>query len=444
VTFPFGSKADQWPEEVGAWSVPLRVAIKTARTAAVKFENLRGMEPAFTIAQTFLELPDDVWDRDPNLLAVPNGVVDLRTGELHVSRPDYRITRLAGVEYDPDAQCPTFDSFLSQVQPDPEMRLFIQTLIGYGATGFAREQKFYCFTGEGQNGKGTTIRVSMKALGRYAAKANIGMLAEQAPDRPRNDLARLAGVRFVSISETSRHFNLDEANLKTITGGDLLSARFLNQEFFEFLPVFTPVLDTNHALRLHETGVAMRRRVRIVPWGVTIPENQRDETLTDRLLPELPGILAWIVRGAMRYLDCGLREPQRVINASKALIASCDPVGRWLDECTISEQQARTKSSDMYQSYCRWASAEGETSHLATSKFSEALEAKGWTKKKTGGVMVWIGIRLRDYRDDDAAGLMSSSLSSVADSSSTLTHSAMGAGRQDSTFTITSHGSYIA
>ena len=200
VTSPFGKKESDWPDEVKAWSAPIWVAVKIANDAAAKIENLRGMEAAFTIAQSHLALADDVWDRNPTLLGVRNGVVDLRTGELLTSCPEYRITRVAGVEYDRAAVCPTFDNFLSRVQPEQEMRLFLQTLVGYGATGYAREQKFYIFKGVGANGKGTFIGLVLDALGKYAAKANTGMLAEQGPDRPRNDLAALAGARLVCLT----------------------------------------------------------------------------------------------------------------------------------------------------------------------------------------------------------------------------------------------------
>jgi putative DNA primase/helicase len=289
---------------------------------------------------------------------------------------------MAGVAYDPAAVCPTFDKFLTQVHPDEDMRLFLQTLVGYGATGQAREHKIYIFVGVGANGKGTFISLVMEALGNYAAKASTGMLAEQSPDRPRNDLAALAGARLVSMSETSRHFRLDEGNLKTITGGDVISARFLHKEFFQFRPVFTPILDTNHVPSLRETGTAMRRRVKIVPWDVTIPEHQRDEKLRERLLAELPGILMWIVRGATRYLESGLREPQRVIDESRSVMASRDPVGRWLDECTVSDGTGRSGSSDLYQNYCLWASREGETANSSLKSFVQILRREDTSRRR--------------------------------------------------------------
>jgi putative DNA primase/helicase len=401
VTSPFGKKESDWPDEVKTWANPIYVAIKIANDAAAKIENLRGMEAAFTIAQSYLALADDVWDRNPTLLGVRDGVVDLRTGELLAARPEHRITRLAGAEYDRAAVCPTFDNFLSRVQPEQDMRLFLQTLVGYGATGYAREQKFYIFEGDGANGKGTFISLVMHALGNYAAKANTGMLAEQGPDRPRNDLAALAGARLVSMSETSAHFRLDEGNLKTITGEDFISARFLHKEFFQFRPVFTPILDTNHVPSFRETGTAMRRRLKIVPWDVTISEQQRDKRLRERLLDELPGILTWIVQGAMCYLESGLREPQRVIEESRSVMDSRDSIGRWLEECTFSDLQARSRSSDLHENYCLWASREGEIAIPTLKTFAQSLKERGYQSMKSNGVMVWLGIRIHDHRDNN-------------------------------------------
>jgi P4 family phage/plasmid primase-like protien len=400
VTLPFGRKDGDWPDELRTWSAPIQAAVKIANTAAAKIENLRCMEAAFTIAQGLLELKDDVWDRDPNLLGAQNGVVDLSTGELLPAFPKHYITRVAGVAYDPAAACPTFDRFLSQVHPDEKMRLFLQTLVGYGATGHAREQKIYIFVGAGANGKGTFTSLVMEALGNYAAKANAGMLAEQRPDGPRNDVAALAGARLVSMSETSAHFRLDEVNLKTITGEDPISARFLHKEFFKFLPVFTPILDTNHVPGLRETGTAMRRRVKIVPWDITIPEDQRDQNLRGDLLAELPGILAWIVRGATRYLQSGLREPQRVIEESRSVMASCDPVGRWLAECTVADQQACSSSTALYENYGRWASREGEAP-VSIKGFGRVLEERGFPDAKRS-LKYRRGIRIRDDRESNA------------------------------------------
>jgi putative DNA primase/helicase len=446
VTASCGSNENDWPHEVKSWSAPIRTVVGLAKGAAQKIENLRTMESAFTIAQSFLSLPDDVWDRDPNLLGVRNGVVDLRTGELLPANPAHRITRMTGINYDPAAVCPAFSNFLSQVQPQEDMRLFLQTLVGYCATGHAREQKFYVFKGSGANGKGTFMNLVMEALGDYAAKGNTGILAEQDPDRPRNDLAALAGARLLSMSETSAHFKLDEGILKAITGGDMISARFLRKEFFNFRPAFTPILDTNHVPAFRDTGTSMRRRVQIVPWSVTIPEPERNERLQDHLLTELPGILTWIVRGATRYLESGLGEPQRVVEESKSTMASCDATGRWLEECAIRDPQARSKSSELYKNFCAWAGREGEIASPSWKTIAQSLVDKGYQSKKSNGLMVWHGVRIRDERDDNITVKFKDSTSPATASawSSESDRTPVSDQKPVSLFTPTRAGGYIA
>ena len=181
------------------------------------------------------------------------------------------MTRMAGCAYDPAAKAPRFEQFLSEVQTDPEVRAYLQRLIGYAATGEAREQKFFSFVGGGGNGKSTFVGLIMDALGDYALKANAGLLAEQAPDKPRNDLAALAGARTAVDFELPANLRADAALLKSITGGDVIKARFLNKEFFEFRPCFTPIIDTNHPLMIRESTQAIARRRVTVPWSIIIP-----------------------------------------------------------------------------------------------------------------------------------------------------------------------------
>ena len=263
-----GTKKAELPKEITAWTGPVESAVKELQSAAQKISNLRGIDAALALAQSCLRVPDDAWNRDPYLLAARNGVIDLRTSELLPALPAQRITRCVRTDYDPDATAAKFIRFLQRVQPSNEVREYLQCLAGYSAIGLSNEQKFITFVGRGQNGKGTFMGLLMDALGDYAAKGPQGLLAEQSPDRPRNDLATLAGARLVSISETSENLRLDEAMIKSITGDDPVTCRFLNHEFFTYRPCFTPILDTNHRPRPRDPGLAIWRRLVIVPWGV--------------------------------------------------------------------------------------------------------------------------------------------------------------------------------
>jgi putative DNA primase/helicase len=387
------------PPEIGSWTSPIAAAVKELRAAAGKIKNLRGIESALTLAQSHLRVPDDAWDRDPYLLSVPNGVVDLRTSELLPPVPAQRITKMAGAIYDPCAKSEVFQKFLEQVQPDPKMRDYLQRLAGYSAVGMANEQKFFVFVGGGANGKGTYGGVTMDALGAYAVKAPMGMLAQHDAGRPRNDLAMLAGARLVSISETPENLRIDEATIKAMTGQDEISARYLHQEFFKFRPCFSPILDTNHAPRPRESGEAIWRRLVIVPWTVIIPGEMRDQHLREKLLEELPGILAWIVAGAKKYLEEGLPPTPEITESTRAHRSSCDEMGRWLECCVEHTPHSSTQSTALYEEFLSWNHAEGIELPISRRKFTERLRDEfGFEVSKSHGVMVWRGIGLRDRR----------------------------------------------
>ena len=172
------------PNPLAAWVALITPPISSAMKAAASVQNLRTMDAAFTIAQAHLRVPSDAWDRGPHLLAVQNGVIDLRTGTLQPPSPAFRMTRVAGCAFDPATTAPRFEQFLSEVQPDEEVRAYLQRLIGYAATGDAKEQKFFSFLGGGNNGKSTFIGLILDALGDYALKANPGLLAEQLRQAP--------------------------------------------------------------------------------------------------------------------------------------------------------------------------------------------------------------------------------------------------------------------
>jgi putative DNA primase/helicase len=393
------TKGDRDPIEISSWSSPLRTAIKALRDAAHKIRDLRGIDSALGLAKSQLRVADHVWNCDPYLLGVQNGVVDLRTGELLAAEPEQWITHSAGAPYDPNEVPSRFLKFLEQVQPDPQVRDYLQRLAGYSAVGRSNEQKFYTFCGSAANGKSTYMGVIMDALGSYAVKGPLSILAEQSSDRPRNDLAALAGARLVSISETPENLRIDAATLKAVTGQDEISARFLHREFFSFRPCFTPILDTNHPPRPKDHGEGIWRRLVVVPWPVMIPAEQRDKNLRENLLKELPGILAWIIEGAKAYLARGLQDLPGFTEATKSLRDSCDDLGRWLETCVEHGPQYRVQSSTFYASFRAWSDAEGSTSAISQQKFTQRLHEKGFETIKSRGLNTWRGLRVREQHD---------------------------------------------
>jgi len=394
------AKQTERPKEILSWCLPIKSAIEVLGNASRGVRNLRGIDATLAIAQSSLRVPDDVWDADPYLLGVKNGVVDLRSGELLPPSPRQWIARSAGTDYDPAATAPSFKKFLERVQPDAEIRKYLQRLAGYSAVGESKEQKFFTFVGRGANGKSTYMGLQMAALGGYAVKGALSLLAQQSPDKPRNDLAALAGARLVSFSEAPENLRLDEAMIKAFTGEDLITARFLHHEFFQFLPRFTPILDTNHPPRPKDTGEAIWRRLEIVPWSVMIPKVEQDKRLRVRLLEELPGILTWMIQGAKEYLEEGLPTPAKITKASQALRLSCDEIGRWINSCVVQGSQCRARSSDLYSSYTSWCTDEGGTQTISKKAFATDLCGRGFAITKSNGNSVCSGVRLRGLNEE--------------------------------------------
>jgi putative DNA primase/helicase len=400
VTAPFAPMSNSnRPVEIDKWSAPVLIAIEELNDAARKIGNLRGIDAALALAQSQLRVPDDIWNRDPHLLAVKNGVVDLRTSAVIPFSADQWITRCAGASYEPSAASDLFREFLEQVQPDPEMRDYLQRLAGYCATGLANEQKFYSFVGGGANGKSSYIGLLMDVFGDYAVKGPLSLLAEQSPDKPRNDLAALQGARMVSISETPENLRLDEATVKAVTGQDVISARFLHREFFQFRPCFTPILDTNHHPQPRDPGEGIWRRLVVVPWTVMIPEAERDQHLRERLLKELPGILAWVIEGARLYLASGLPKLATLTGVTQSLRDSCDDLGRWMEAHIVQGPQFREQSSVLYRSFCLWNENEGNVYKISQRTFTQRLADRGFAAEKQHGKMFWPGLRIRQESD---------------------------------------------
>jgi putative DNA primase/helicase len=293
----------------------------------------------------------EMFDQDPWALNVNNGIVDLRTGILRPHDPDAFITKLIPIDYDPNANPTRFIQFVheimneSQLYPqEAEMTRFLQRWVGYGATGSTREQKFAVHHGEGGNGKSTLIDVISGVLGTdYATAAPKGMLTVSRNDRHPTELADLRGVRLVTSSESKKGDVIDEEFIKMVTGNDRIRARKMHCDFFEFIPTNKLQLLTNHKPRILSQNFAIWRRCMMVPYTVKYgsqadvkaghAQRVKDETLPEALKQELPGILNWIIRGAVDWYAHGLNPPDTVIEATAEYRASEDIVGRFVEEC---------------------------------------------------------------------------------------------------------------
>lgn len=296
-------------------------------------------------------------DSDGMLLNCLNGTLDLTTGTLRPHSRKDLITKLAPVEYDPDAQAPRWQKFLEEVfQEDEELIEFVQRMVGYALTGDVREQTAFILTGKGSNGKSTFIETIRGMLGDYAADTPFSTFVERR-DTSTADLAALVGRRFVTASEGDGTSSLNESLLKTITGGDQVTCRHLYREFFSYAPGYKVFFSTNEIPKIRSQNYAMRRRIVLVPFNQRFFDPGeglhpvRDIRLREKLACERSGILAWAVRGCLEWLRCGLAVPDHVRSEVDKLFESQDPLGEFLESRCRLGAGLQVEVSELWRAY---------------------------------------------------------------------------------------------
>jgi putative DNA primase/helicase len=300
-------------------------------------------------------------------------------------------------------ECPRFLSFLDEVTGgDITLVDFLQRMFGYCITGSTREHALFFLYGTGANGKSVLLNTVAGILGDYHRTAPIETFTASAVDRHPTELACLQGRRLVTSIETEEGRRWAESRIKALTGGDKIAARYMRGDFFEYTPAFKLVIAGNHKPGLRTVDEAIRRRFHLVPFTVTIPEEKRDPELTDKLRDEWPGILAWMVEGALIWQEQGLRPPEAVTSATKAYLEAEDALSAWLEECCDrADPSAWETNSALFGSWRCWAEKAGE--HPGTMKrFVQNLEARGLTWERTRTGRGFRGIRL-DQPDQQQA-----------------------------------------
>ncbi len=333
-------------------------------------------------------------DRDPYLLNVLNGTLDLRTGLLRPHDQADTITKLAPVTFDPEAECPTFLAFLIRVLPDEEVRRFLRYMTGYAMTGVTVEQCLAFLYGSGANGKSTFLDVIQDMLGDYAQTAAPDLLTSRGGDRHPTELADLFGARWVSSIEVDEGKRLAETLVKQMTGGDKMKARFMRTDFFQWTPTHKLFLAANHKPEIVGTDYAIWRRIRLIPFDVTIPEAERDGQLYEKLRTELPGILNWALSGCLDWQRYGLGVPQVIRDATEEYRAEQDVLARFIEDKCIVDRQAWVLSSTLYAVYLAWCKSSGEE-QISNLAFGKRLNEKGFSMGRTSnGDRKRVGIRL--------------------------------------------------
>lgn len=332
------------------------------------------------------------WDADPFALNTPGGVVDLRTGTIRPNRPDDLANKITAAG--PGGNCPVWLAFLKRITDDnADLVAFLQRAIGYMATGDTREHALFFGYGPGANGKSALLNSVSRLLGDYHRTAPIEVFMASRTDRHPTELAGLHGARLVTAIETEANRSWAESKIKALTGGDTISARYMRQDFFEFTPRFKLFVVGNHKPRLKTVDEAIRRRLHLIPFEVVIPMAERDLDLPNKLQAEWPGILSWIIEGAVDWHANGLQAPAIVTDATLEYLNGEDLIEVWIEDRATKDKQARRLASELYANFKEWAEANGErvTSQRA---FSQALQDKGYEKKKTMKGRFFCGLRV--------------------------------------------------
>jgi putative DNA primase/helicase len=333
------------------------------------------------------------WDTNPMLLNTPGGIVDLRDGTVRKSDPLAFCTKMTAVT--PRGDCPLFQKFLTRIMGgDRALVDYLQRMLGYCLTGDTSEQAIFFNHGGGQNGKTVLMSTVAGILGDYCRATPIETFTESKNDRHPTELARLRGARLVTATETEAGRHWAESRLKELTGGESIPARFMHKDFFEYLPQFKPVISGNHKPRLRSVGTAMRRRLHLNPFIVTIPVDERDTQLVERLKAEWPGILQWMIDGCLDWQEMGLAPPEAVTKATDAYFAGEDGCANWIADCCDQIAGFVTASTTLFTSWKAWAEKTGQTVG-STSQFREEMERLGITHKHGRTGNYYRGLRIR-------------------------------------------------
>lgn len=361
---------------------------------ARKSQSRERLTAMAALAQSEVAVTPDELDADAWAFNCRNGTIDLRTGELRPHRQADLITKLAPVEYDPSAQCPRFLRFLGEIfGGDAELIEFVQRWHGHALTGDIREQLLLIYHGEGGNGKSVLLDTITHVMGDYAGEAPPDLLVvRKHPEHP-TEIADLLGKRLVVASETERGAELRLQLVKRITGNERLKARRMRQDYFEFARTHKLILVTNNRPVIREETEAAWRRLRLVPFDVVIPPEQRDKDLMRKLRDEVPGILAWMVRGAVDWAREGLPEPESVLAATRAYRGASSSVDRFLAERCILGDGLSCSSTDLIGAYCEWC-AGASSVPLRGNALAAELRKHGCSPGRQGGRRGWVGLAL--------------------------------------------------
>ena len=334
--------------------------------------------------------------------------INLRTGEYYPPRREDYCTKIAPVVPDPEAECPLWDRFLARVTDnDTDLQHYLARVVGYWLTGDTKEHALFFLYGTGGNGKSVFIDTISGMMGDYATTAPMETFLSSKWDRHPTEIAGLRGTRLVVADEVDSGRYWNESRIKQLTGGGMVKARFMRQDFFEYKPTFKICVVGNNKPSLRNVDQAIRRRLHLIPFNVTITPEERDLDLEDKLKAEWPGILNWAVAGCTAWQEGGLNPPEAVTSATAEYLSAEDSFAQWIDDCTEDNptKDDFETAADLFQSWKKFAAEAGE--EIGSQKrFANTMQARGYSRTRTGRARGFKGIRLlrQDYTDDPRYG----------------------------------------
>lgn len=383
------------------WSRQLNRAIRLKNAGdkgAAMLAKVRTAQAVETFAQAdrAFAVNSDEWDRDPWLLGTPGGTVDLRTGEMRTARQEDMISKITAVapaaDYLHPLDCPRWSKFLEEItSKNTGLIRFLQQWAGYSLTGDITEEALLFLLGPGMNGKTVFVNTVRNIVGDYGLVAPPELLSASKFDRHPEELARLRGARIVTMSETEQGRAWAEVRIKNLTGGERITARFLNKSFFEFQPECKLLISGNNKPRIRGVDRAMRRRINLAEFKFVPP--QPDPDLESKLKEEWPEILAWMITGCLDWQANRLVRPKVMIDATEKYFTEQDLIQQWIDQCCELGKGFEDNRSALYQSYEVFMRDIGETVEVQ-STFYDELEKRGHTQRRVANMRLFRGLKL--------------------------------------------------
>lgn len=359
------------------------------KSHVIKWQSQRQRETILKDAFSVYPVYQKEFDANPNLFNCKNGTLDLETFQFHKHNPTDMLTKISGVKYVPGAHCARWEQFVSEVmQGDEFTSTYLQKALGYGLTGEAPEECFFILYGPTtRNGKSTLMESYMKLLGDYGRTASAKAVAQKAKvdsGAPTEEIARLAGARVVNIPEPDKQLVLSSALVKTLTGRDTITARYLHENSFEFKPQFKLFINTNYLPKITDGSVFSSGRVKVIPFERHFSEKEQDKTLKKKLIrpDSLSGILNWCLDGLKLMRERGLEVPPKVRSAIETYQHSNDKTVRFMEDELEYGIGYEARAAEVYTRYQRWCGENGQYPESKPNFYAELESHKVFIQRK--------------------------------------------------------------